>query len=188
MPLITSLALIWSFRQLQAGKHSVLRVRDSFYKGMYPLIPVILVVIMISVQLIPLLVGSVLFSLVVANGIAVNAFEIGIWAAVLIATAFWSLRMITASIFAVYIVSLPDMTPMRALRSAKNLVEYRRLVVLRKVLFLPLLIMIPLGTIVLATIAIVPVLAQWVFFALSILILPVVHAYMYTLYRELLSE
>ena len=44
--------------------------------------------------------------------------------------------------FALYIVTLPDMTPMKALRSARELVRYRRWTVLRKVLFLPLMLLV----------------------------------------------
>jgi hypothetical protein len=186
--LITSLALVWSFRQLLADGTRKLRVRDSFYQGMYPLIPVLLVLLIISLQLIPMLIGSVVFGTVIANGIAVTGFEVGIWLALLVATAVWSLLWITPSVFALYIVTLPEMTPLKALRSAKKLLRFRRLIVLRKLLFLPVLIFLLLAAIIIPIIFVVPVLAQWAFLVLSIGILPAVHAYGYTLYRELLNE
>lgn len=186
--LIVSLALIWSFRQMLSAKHPRLRIRDSFYKGMYPLIPVLLVLLILSLQLIPMLVGATLFSAVVGNGIAVSAPEVIISCLVFLALIIWSLLLITPTIFALYIVSLPDMTPLKALRSAKTIVKFRRPTVLRKVLFLPLLIVASLAVVIIPVIFVVPVLAQWVYFGLSILILPAVHAYLYTLYRELLDE
>ena len=186
--LITSLALVWNFRQLLADKTASLRIRDGFYKGMYPLTPVIIICLIISLQLIPMLIGGVLFSMVMANGIAVTAIEIVVWTLLLLISVVLSLLLITPSIFALYIASLPDMTPIRALRSAKKLVRFRRATVLRKVLFLPLLIFMILSAVILPIIFVVPVLAQWVFFGLSMFILPSVHAYLYTLYRELLNE
>ncbi len=61
-----------------------------------------------------------------------------------------SLYMICSSIFALYIVTLPDMTPMKALRSARELVRYRRFTILRKLLFLPL------GLLILAALVMIP--------------------------------
>ncbi|MBC7581966.1 hypothetical protein H7097_03825 [Aeromicrobium sp.] len=186
----TSLALIWAFRQLMAeNTDSVkLRIRDAFYKGMYPLVPAILILLVIGVQLIPMLLGGLVFSIVITNGIAITGLEVGLWLALFAISIVTSLLLITPSIFALYISSLPDMTPVRALRSARALVRFRRVAVLRKLLFLPLLIFSLLAAIVLPIIFIVPVLAQWVFLVLSIFILPAVHAYLYTFYRELLHD
>jgi hypothetical protein len=188
LTLFVSLALVWSFRQMLSGKHARLRIRDSFYQGMYPLIPVLLVLLVLSVQLIPMLIAAVIFSTAVGSGIAITALEITIVSLIFLALTVCSLLLITPTVFALYIVSLPDMTPIRALRSAKKLVKFRRPTALRKLLFLPLLIFLLLGVILIPIIFVVPVLAQWVYLILSIAILPVVHAYIYTLYRELLNE
>jgi hypothetical protein len=188
LTLFVSLALVWSFRQMLSGKHARLRIRDSFYQGMYPLIPVLLVLLVLSVQLIPMLIAAVIFSIAVGSGIAITALEITIVSLIFLALTVCSLLLITPTVFALYIVSLPDMTPIRALRSAKKLVKFRRPTALRKLLFLPLLIFLLLGVILIPIIFVVPVLAQWVYLILSIAILPVVHAYIYTLYRELLNE
>src|SRR5665213_851515 len=71
--LIASLAVIWALRQVLAG--ASLRIRDAYYRGMYPLIPFILVLVVIGLQLIPLLIGSTLYSVVTTNGIAVYFVE-----------------------------------------------------------------------------------------------------------------
>lgn len=186
--IITSLALVWTFRQLLADKPLKLRIRDSFYKGMYPLVPVILVFLVIAIQLIPMLVGGMLYSTVISQGIAITTSEIIAWFVVFIAMIVWSLLLITPSVLALFIASLPDMTPRRALSSARKLVKFRRFTVLRKLLFLPVLLLIALSVVMIPIILIAPVLAQWVFFVLSMFILPTVIAYIYTLYRELLNE
>lgn len=181
---IVSLAIIWTFRQVLAG--GKVRVRDGFYRGMYPLIPFILVLLVIGLQLIPLLIGSALYSTVISNGIAVYAIEKFLWALLFFLMALLSLYMISSSVFALYIVTLPDMTPMKALRSARELVRFRRWTILRKILFLPLILLIVAGAVMLPVIALATPAAQWLFFVITMLAVAVVHAYMYTLYRELL--
>lgn len=182
--LIISLAIIWTLRQVLAGNK--VRVRDGFYRGMYPFIPFVLVVLVIGLQLIPLLIGSTLYSTVINNGIAVFAVEKFFWGLLFFLLALLSLYMICSSIFALYIVTLPDMTPMKALRSARELVRLRRWTVLRKVIFLPIILLIVAAIIMIPIIAFITPAAQWLFFILTMLAVVAVHAYMYTLYRELL--
>jgi hypothetical protein len=186
LALITSLAVIWSLRQLLANHP--LRLRDAYYRGMYPLIPFILVLLIVSLQLLPLLIGSSLYSLVITNGIAVNALEKGLWLVFFLALALWTLYMISASLFALYIVTLPEMTPLKALRSARELVRGRRWTVLRKILYLPLLLLVVAAIIMVPIIIWLTALAQWVFFLLTMFSLIAIHTYMYNLYRELLNE
>lgn len=184
--LITSLALIWTLRQVLAGKK--IKAKDSFYKGVYPLIPFILVLIVVALQLIPFLIGSTLYNLVITNGIAVHLIEKLLWGLLFLALAVLSSYWISASVFALYIVTLPDMTPMKALRSARDLVKNRRLLVFRKIIGLPIVMLVAAAIVMLPIIMWLTPLASWVFFALTMLSLLAIHAYMYTLYRELLNE
>lgn len=184
LALILSLAIIWALRQRLAG--TAIRLRDSFYLGMYPLIPFILVLIVVGLQLLPLVIGASLYSLVVNGGIAVHAIEKVGWAIFCLFLAGLSLYWICSSVFALYIVTLPNMTPMKALRSARELVRYRRWSIIRKVLFLPLSMLIVAAIIVVPVIILVAPAAQWVVFALSMLAIVAAHAYMYSLYREML--
>lgn len=184
--LIASLALIWAFRQVLAGK--TVRIRDAFYRGMYPLVPFVLVLLVIGLQLVPMLIGSTLYSLVISNGIAIYFVEKLVWAVLYGVLTLLSLYLVTSSIFALYIVTLPDMTPMKALRSARELVRYRRWTVLRKILALPLILLIIAAIVMLPIIVWLTPLAQWAFFLLTMLSLTAVHSYMYTLYRELLND
>lgn len=184
--LITSLAVIWALRQVLAG--ATIRIRDTYYRGMYPLIPFILVLVVVGLQLLPLLIGSLLYGIVNSNGIAVHFVEKLIWILIYAGLALWSLYMLSSSLLALYIVTLPDMTPRRALRSARDLVNHRRWTVLRKILCLPLILLVVAALIMVPIIIWLTALAQWVFFLLTMFALVAVHAYMYTLYRELLNE
>ncbi|MDL2363193.1 MAG: hypothetical protein QFB86_02305, partial [Patescibacteria group bacterium] len=186
LALIMSLAIIWSLRQLLAGNE--IRVRDAFYKGMYPLIPYLLVLIVVGLQLIPLVIGSTVYSAVITNGIAVHLIEKVLWAVFFIACASLTLYWLASSLMALYIATLPEMTPLLALRSARDLVRNRRLAVLRKMTFLPLLFLVTSALIMVPIIIVAAPIAQVVFFILSMLSLIVIHAYLYLLYRDLLNE
>jgi hypothetical protein len=186
LALMTSLAVIWTLRQLFQG--SKLRVRDAYYRGMYPLIPFILVLIIIGIQLLPLAIGSSIFTIVLSNGIAVNFIEKAIFALIFAGLAFASIYLICSSIFALYIVTLPDMTPLKSLRSARQLVRKKRLIVLRKLLFLPLALLVVAAIVMMPIILWLTALAQSIFFILTMLALVAAHTYLYTLYRVLLNE
>lgn len=185
LALLASLAIIWALRQVLSNKPA--SVRYAYYRSMYPLVPFILVLLVIAVQLIPLLIGSTIYVLLLNNGIAISILEK--LAALLIygLLAFWSLYMLSSSLFALYIVTLPDMMPMQALRSARQLVRSRRWTIFRKVLFLPLVLLVAGAVVMLPVIIWLTPLARWVFFIITLLGLAAIHAYMYTFYRELID-
>lgn len=187
LAIITSLALIWTLRQVSTGAGQP-RVRDAFYRGMYPLIPFVLVLVVVGLQLIPLALGSTIYSTVVNNGIAIHAIEQLACLALFLLLALWTLYMLSASLFALYIVTLPDMAPMQALRSARELVRGRRWALLVRIICLPLVLLLAAAVIMLPIIIIITPLARWVFFILTMFGLTAINAYMYTLYRELLNE
>ena len=109
-----------------------------------------------------------------------------LWLIFLAFLALISLYMLTASRFAIYIVCLPDMTPMVALKSSLELVRYRRWTVMRKILFLPVFLFVAAGIVIIPLIFIAPVVAGVTFLFTSMFGLPIIHSYMYRLYRELL--
>jgi hypothetical protein len=79
------------------------------------------------------------------------------------------------------------MTPMKAIRSARALVKSRRWLVIRKILFLPLALFIVTGLIMMPFLLGLTVIAGWVFFVLSVIVIAVMNSYMYALYRELIA-
>ncbi len=186
LAVITSLAVIWALRQVLAGRTP--SVKDSFYKGMFPLVPFILVVMIIGLQLLPMVIGASLYSGVINNGIALYAVEKIIWALLCGMLMLLTLYLITSSIFALYIVTLEGMAPMEALRSARDLVRHRRWTVMRKLICLPVILLIIAGIVMLPIIILLTPLAQWVFFLLTMFSLVAAPASVYTLCRELLNE
>ncbi len=184
--IVISLVLIWALRHSLADKKVAVGVRDAFYKGLYPLVPFLLVLMVIGLQLVPIVVANFLYSVVFGGGLAVTAPEQWLWGMLLGLLVLLSLYMISSSIFALYIVTLPDVRPMQALRSARDLVRYRRWVIMRKVIFLPVALLVLAAVIVIPIIIVSPPVAEWVFFILSMLGLAIAHSYLYALYRELL--
>lgn len=181
---VMSLVVIWALRQVIADKK--IKVRDAFYNGTYPLIQFVLVLIVVTFQLLPMTFGTWIYSTAIGGGIAVTPLEKFIWLILSALLILLSLYMVTSSVFALYIVTLPKMTPLKALRSARGLVRYRRWTVLSRIIFLPIAIIVLGAVIMIPLILILTAVAQWVFFALSMFVLVVVHSYMYSLYRELL--
>ena len=181
---VSSLALIWLFRQQQAGNKVTMKM--AFYRGMYPLIPFILVLLVIGLQLIPALIGNFLYTSVVSGGLAVGFIEQAMWLLFFISTLLLSLYMICSSSIALYVVTLPEMTPVIALRQARELVRYRRFSILLRALAIALIIFALLFVIVLPVIFFAPTLAEWMFFGITVLAVPLVTGYMFSLYRELL--
>jgi hypothetical protein len=184
--LVVSLALIWALRQVNSTTAKKPSIKQAFYKSMHPLIPFLLVLIVVAIKLLPLLIGATVYGAVVNNGLAVDFAQKAIWGLGFFALAVWSIYMATSSLLALYIVTLPDMTPMKALRSARELLRYRRWTVMRKVVFLPITILVLAAIIMIPLIMFLTPAAEWIFFGLSMLGLAIVHSYMYSLYRELL--
>jgi len=181
--LLGSLVFIWALRQAFEGAE--LRVRDAYYRSMQPLIPFILVLVVMLLQSAPLLIGSFLYGFVGSDG-PVGAPTLVLCLAVLFLLLVLALYLISSSIFALYIVCLPGVEPMQAVKMARQLVQYRRWLVMRRILVLPLILLI-IGAVIMVPIALfLTPIAVWVFFVLTIVTLPVIHAYMYKLYRQLL--
>lgn len=182
-----SLATIWALRQsLSQKKSHKIQTRDAFYKGLYPIVPFMAVVSVIGFQMLPLVLANFIYSLVIAGGIAVTVLEKSLWILLLLSLVILSTYMVCSSLFAVYIVTLPDVRPIQALKSARELVRYRRLLVLKRLMFLPLVVFFSMAVIIAPVIFFSPNFAEWLFFFMSMGALVVSHSYVYVLYRELL--
>jgi hypothetical protein len=184
---IASLAFVWALKQALDGV--AFQIREAYYRSMHPLIPVVLVLLIVGVQLLPALLGATLYNLLVNNSIVIGPIEIGIVALIFAGSVFATLYMLSASVPALYIVATtPDMTPRTALQLGRQLVRGRRWPMVRKLLFLPVVLFLAGGVIMVPFIALAAPLAPWAFFVVSVLALAALHGYLYTLYRELANE
>ncbi len=182
--IIASLATIWALRQIQAEKPVTAKL--AFYRGMQPLVPFTLILIVIALELIPLLIGGALYNTVLQNSINTSVVETVVVAAVFLFLCSVSLLLMASTLMALYIVSLPGVMPLQALRSARKLVVKRRLAVMSRLAFLVLFGLFMASVLLLPLIFIALPLAEPMLFTLSIIGLVFFHVYMYHLYRSLL--
>jgi hypothetical protein len=185
---IVSLALIWALRQTYSPNADAkkMKIKDSFYCSTYALIPFLSVLFIIFIQFIPALIVSSLYSIVKSNGVAVGIVQQAIALCILFLGLFWTFYMISGSLFAMYIVTLPNATPRASLKAAKKLVRYRRLIILRKVLLLPIVLLMFSAAVLIPLIILLPIAAELLFIVFTISLLAVIHSYFYTLYRSIL--
>lgn len=182
--IIGSLAIIWTIRQLYSGV--LPKIRDGWYRGTYPIVPIFLILVLIAVELIPFIFAVTL--VVVANDgeIATTALERFVVIVIGLGLASLTIRWLSTSLFALYIATLPEITPVVALRTAADLVRHRRVEVVRKVGFLPIVLFIASVIVMTPIILFATALASWAFFLLTVIWIPIIHSYMYATYRELL--
>ena len=184
MFILISLVLIWTMRQLFSG--ALVSLKQAYYNSTGQLVPFLITAAWVVVQLLPVTIGTVLLQFAVYGGLTSNLELFGIVLAFLLLLG-WSVYLVTASLFALYIVTLPEMTPLAALRSAKQLVRYRRLKIQSRLVVLPIALLTVYAVVVLPLILYVPFLAEPVFYVLSIVSVAFSHIYIYHLYRELLK-
>lgn len=182
---IASLTIIWALRHLLSGQRVF--IKQAYYSSMTPLIPFLLVIAVMIIQLLPVTIGGTVLATVSSSVFNDSGLATALTAIFFALLAAWSLYMVSASVFAAYIVTLPDMQPRQALRSAKDLVRFRRLIVIRRVLFLPLFVFIVMAAVIVPLILYASAAVPWVFYILSMIAILFAHTYLYSLYRGLLE-
>jgi hypothetical protein len=182
--IIESLVIIWALRHLFSGEK--ISVKQAYYHSMAPLIPFLLVLFVIILQLLPLTIGSALLAVILST-LYGNTVVGGLFSILFVLLAAWSIYMLTSSVFAMYIVTLPNMQPLQALRSAKNLVKSKRWQLVRRLLFLPFFIIIVMGIFIVPLIIFAQFLVVPMFFVLAMFSVLFAHTYLYGLYKRLLA-
>lgn len=184
---VMSLTYIWAFRQTSANPKQRVRVKEAFYNACQPIIQFIIVLFAITLQLLPLGLGNILFGYVIIGGFAATPIEKALWYILIALLMLLTIYMVSSSFFALFVVTLPGTKPMQALKAARELVRYRRWNVMRKIFVLPIVFLLLLALITLPSILIAPGIAEWIFFSAVIVLLPLLISYMYALYKALLA-
>jgi hypothetical protein len=183
--ILESLVIIWALRHLFAGE--IVGVKESYYKSASPLVPFMLIILVMVIQLLPLTLGAAGLSLIFSTVTPGSDLVVLLASLIFIMLASWSIYLVSSSVFALYIITLPEMYPIRALRSAKNLVRFRRWPIIRRLLFLPVFILVFMGIILIPLIMWINFLVTPVFFLLSMFMILFTHCYLYNLYKGLLA-
>lgn len=186
--IICSLAFIWLFRQTYETKPSTIKIKikQPFYEGMSAIIPFIFLLLLVGLQLLPMIIGISVFSVVQAGGLAATTTETALWGTFALLLGLTSFYMISASIFSLIIVTLPDMTPMQAYKNAKKIVASRRWLIMRKFLSFSILLILILGGLLILIIMVLPAIVEWVMAIVTVIVLPIIIGSGYRLYRSLL--
>ncbi len=135
------LTIVWLLRNILAGNK--VKMRDGLYNAGAPLISSLIIVLVIALQLVPVALAAVGYSAAVASGLIAGGGVAAMlfWAAAAV-LALLSLYLITSSLFALVIVTLPGMYPYRAIKTAGDIVLGRRVKLLLRVLWMALCIVI----------------------------------------------
>lgn len=147
--LLIWLTTVWLLRAFLAGHTPTLK--DGLYNSGAPIMPTLLLSLLLIIQLIPAALAAIGISAAMPTGLISQGVESMLFWMVVLLLFLLSLYWVTSTFIALVVVTLPGMYPLRALKTAHELVVGRRLrVVLRMVwlLFVTLLlwvvIMVPI--------------------------------------------
>ncbi len=138
--LLLWLTTVWLLRNIFSNKK--VRLRDGLYNAGTPIIPTFVIGLVMVIQLFPLALAILAYSAAASTGLLDNGVE---------AMLFWiadgllvliSLYWVTATLFALIVVTLPGIYPFEALRLSSKVVASRRLRMLMRVIWMALCIVI----------------------------------------------
>jgi hypothetical protein len=132
--LMVWLTTVWLLRAMAAGKKP--KLRDGLYNSSAPLISTALVFIVGVIQLLPVALAAIAFAAGSASGLINDGIEAMIFWVFETLLLVLSLYWVTSTLFALILVTLPGMYPMRALETAGDLVVGRRVRILLRFIWL----------------------------------------------------
>lgn len=138
--LITWLATVWLLRAQLAGQKP--RLRDALYNSGSPVISTFFVSLALVIQALPIAVAIIGLVAASASGLFEGGVEAMVfWIFALLLTVL-SLYWMTSTFIALIVVTLPGMYPMKALRTAGDLVIGRRIRILLRFLWLAFIVVV----------------------------------------------
>lgn len=182
--LSVSLATIWIIRRIYLNKP--FKIRDGFYSGMAPAVPVMVILLVMTFQLLPFTITSYIYTVGRTSGVFISGVEDLIFFLIALFAGILSFYLMTPSILSLYAVTLPNMYPLHTIRLTKKIVKYRRLLVFRRILALPLIVAVLFFGLLLLLIRFYPQGGLWFVQIFPIVILPLIHIYLFKLYKSLI--
>lgn len=137
--LIVWLTTVWLLRAFLAGHNP--QLRDGFYNSGAPLVPTFLLSFLLVIQLIPAAIAVIVMAAAIPTGFINGGVMLLLFWIVALLLIGLSLFWATSTFMALIVVTLPGMYPMKALRSARELVAGRRLRIVLRMLWLVVLSM-----------------------------------------------
>lgn len=134
------LCTVWLLREYMLGRKP--KLRDGLYSSGAPFISTAVVVFFIAVQLIPAGLMAIVYASLLSTGVIDSGFGSMLFWVTAAVVATLILYWMTSTLFALVIVTLPGMYPVRAVRAAGDIVLGRRLRILYRLLWGGLIIVI----------------------------------------------
>ncbi|MFY9227933.1 MAG: hypothetical protein WAO28_01215 [Candidatus Microsaccharimonas sp.] len=138
--LLLWLTTVWLLRNIFSNNK--VRLRDGLYNAGTPIIPTFIVGLVMVIQLFPLALAILAYSAAASTGLLDNGVE---------AMLFWiadgllvliSLYWVSATLFALIVVTLPGIYPFQALKLANRVVASRRMRMLMRAIWMALCIVV----------------------------------------------
>jgi len=182
--LVASLAFMWVLRKIR--KLQKVKISEAYYQGTAQFIAMFLLIIWFVLFLIPVSIGTTILSVgLSASTTALEISIISIISVLLFALTVWLYARYWPSF---YIISLPGMRPINALKNASSLTKKYRLNITIQVfgfvmitLFLVILAILPLAFIL-------PVVVPYWVYTLMFIIFATTHTFLFSIYRSLVGE
>lgn len=138
--LITWLVTIYLIRQFLAG-HKI-RLRDSLYNALSPLISTIIVAAVIFIEAIPIMIVIITYAAAVSTEFLSTPFYALIYVIFAALMILLSVYLISSSLVALIAVSAPGLYPFVAIRTASELLAGRRIKFVIRVIYLIIIVAI----------------------------------------------
>lgn len=196
--IIIWLVVVWILRNQIANNK--FRLRDALYNSCGPLVSTVVVVLIAFMQLMPVALAVIGFNAATSTGFLDTPFYAIIFWIVAGSLGLLSLYLITSTVIALIVSTIPGMYPFQAIRTAGDLVISRRLMVLKRLVW-SLLVLVVFWIIIMIPIIL---LNEWLKVAFDILEgLPIVPffllvtscasviffaSYVYLFYRKLIDD
>lgn len=192
------LAAVWLARNLLAGKK--VKMRDGLYMSGTPLFATVVVAIFIALQLIPVGIAFIGYSLASSAGLLVGGVEAMLFWAGATLLGILSLYWIVGSFFASIIVTIPGTYPLWSMHTSNKLVAGRRVPLLLRMVWLVATIVATWAAVLLPAVLLdmglkqlVPALSWLPIVPVALLVLTVWSAlwsclYVYLLYRKVVDN
>ena len=179
-----SLIYIWAIRALSMNKK--IRARDALYSGTSNLLPFMFMMSVLAIQLLPLTLAVTAYNIGDNGLIFIYWYERTAALVGLGLIALLSLYFISNTIMALYACTIQGVYPVPVMRSTRDMVRFQRLRILVNLVVGIFIMFFLYLCLLLIVVTYAPKLTSWMLDLFNILSLPIIHTYLYKMYRSML--
>lgn len=182
--LVASLAFMWVLRKIR--KLQTVKISEAYYQGTAQFVAMFLVIIWFVIFLIPASIGATILSIgLSASSTVLETSIISVISLLLFTLTVWLYAKYWPSF---YIISLPGMRPISALKNASSLTKKHRLNITVQVFGFIMISLLLFIIAILPLAFILPVVVPYWVYALMFIIFATTHTFLFSIYRSLVGE